>query len=127
MTKSDDETALSAYFQALSGLPLETLTEFRKKLRQRMPEATERIYYQMPTFVLEKPVIAYAAFKAHWGLFPCSGSIIPQLGYRLNGYKWSKSGIQIAYGQMPPDDLLDDILRLKQSEIAEAMAAKRRA
>ena len=118
---------VSAYFQSLSEPQFETLNTFRQMLRQRLPDATERIFYQMQTFVMEKPLIAYAAFKAHWGLFPCSGSIMPQVADRLGSYKWTKSGIQFPYGQFPSDDLLETILRLKQREIAEAIAAKRRA
>ena len=126
MKSTTDNPDVSAYFQALSEPQFETLKTFRLMLRQRLPDATERLYYQMPTVVLEKPVIAYAAFKAHWGLFPCSGSIIPQVADKIGSYKWTKSGIQFPYGQFPSDDLLETILRLKQNEIAEAMAAKRR-
>ena len=122
-----ENAEVSTYFQSLSKPQFETLSTFRRTLRQRLPDANERIYYQMPTFVLEKPLIAYAAFKAHWGLFPCSGGIIPQLANQLGPYKWTKSGIQFPYGQFPSNELLETILRLKQREIAEAIAAKRRA
>lgn len=124
MKAIDDKTDVSAYFQLLSEFQFESLNTFRQLLRQRLPDATERIYYQMPTFVLEKPVIAYAAFKAHWGLFPCCGTVIPQLAHLLGTYKWTKSGIQFPYGQFPSDDLLDEIIRLKRMEIAETLLKK---
>ena len=126
MKPFEDNPAVSAYFKSLSEKQFCAPNTFRQRLRQLLPDATERIYYQMPTFVLEKPVIAYAAFKAHWSLFPCSGSIIPQVADKISSYNWTKSGIQFPYGQFPSDDLLKTILRLKKSEIAEAIAAKRR-
>jgi len=124
MKPIDNNTDIFAYFQSLSELQFETLSKFRRTLRERMPEATEHIYYQMPTFVLEKQVIAYAAFKAHWGLFPCSGSVIPQLADQIGSYKWTKSGIQFPYANFPSDDLLDDIIRLKKTEISESLQKK---
>jgi uncharacterized protein YdhG (YjbR/CyaY superfamily) len=46
------------------------LTRIRRTVRKAVPEATETISYQMPTFTLNGVLVHFAAFTGHIGLYP---------------------------------------------------------
>jgi hypothetical protein len=63
----------------LAALPDETrpaLEQLRKSTRAAAPKATEKISYQIPTFEYLGPLVAYAAFKRHCGLYVMSSAVI---------------------------------------------------
>ncbi|NGM46767.1 hypothetical protein G5B31_14600 [Rhodobacter sp. SGA-6-6] len=61
-------------------------------------------------------VAGYAAFAKHLGLYPHSGSVIPQID--CTPFRTSKSGVLCIPGQPLPDSLVEAILRARQAEIA---------
>lgn len=46
------------------------LTEIRKLIHLKLPEAQETISYQLPAFKLKRTFIYFAAFKKHIGVYP---------------------------------------------------------
>ena len=57
-----------------------TLNKIRALIRSAVPpEATETISYRMPTFRYKGPLVGYAAFSNHCGLYPMSPSVIVAL------------------------------------------------
>ncbi|MGH8652540.1 MAG: iron chaperone, partial [Gammaproteobacteria bacterium] len=46
------------------------LEKIRSTIREAVPEAEEKLSYQMPAFTLNGDLIYFAAFKKHIGLYP---------------------------------------------------------
>lgn len=102
------------------------LNDLRQRLASLLPSHIEVMSYAMPGFRQPGPkgkmVIGYAAFTHHLGLYPHSGSIIPQID--CTPFKTSKSGVLFTPDTPLPDALLETILRLRQAEIAAGYGAK---
>jgi len=58
------------YIETFEQNTKKTLIEIRNFIKSKVPEATEKISYGIPTFYLHGNLIHYAAFKDHYGLFP---------------------------------------------------------
>ena len=48
----------------------QVLQEIRTTIRAAAPDAEETISYQIPTFMLNGPLVYFAAFKNHIGFYP---------------------------------------------------------
>ena len=65
-------------------------------IRSALPEADERISYQMPTFRQNRNLIHFAAQKNHLGIYP-GAEAIEHFSLRLTDYKTSKGAIRFPY------------------------------
>lgn len=113
---------VDAYLAALPADQRSALKDLRATLVQMLPDHIEVMSYAMPGLRQPGPkgkmVAGYAAFARHLGLYPHSGSIIPQLGADCAGFKTSKSGILFTPATPLPNALTERIIRLRQAEIA---------
>jgi uncharacterized protein YdhG (YjbR/CyaY superfamily) len=117
---------VDAYIAALPPDPRAALTTLRARLKALLPDHLEVMSYAMPGFRQPGPkgkmVVGYAAFARHLGLYPHSGSVIPQID--CTPFKTSKSGVLFTADQPLPDALLQQILRTRQAEIAAGYGRK---
>ena len=67
-------------------------------------------------------VIGYAAFAKHLGLYPHSGTVIPQID--CAPFKTSKSGVLFTPATPLPDALLRQIIATRQAELAAGYGRK---
>lgn len=113
---------VDAYLAALPSDQRAALADLRVLLRQLLPDHPETISYAMPGFRQPGPkgkmVAGYAAFARHLGLYPHSGSILPQITAETTGYKTSKSGILFTPTHPLPPNLVQRIITLRQTELA---------
>lgn len=72
------------------------LLNVRMAIRQVLPEATEKISWQMPTFWHGRNLIHFAAQKNHLGIYP-GVAAMEHFASRLTAYKTSKGAIQFPY------------------------------
>lgn len=72
------------------------LLNVRLAIRQALPEAKEKISWQMPTFWQGRNLIHFAAQKNHLGIYPGAEAMI-HFESRLTEYKTSKGAIQFPY------------------------------
>lgn len=111
---------VDSYLAALPSDQRDALTDLRARLKTLLPGHTECLSYAMPGFRQPGPkgkmVIGYAAFARHLGLYPHSGSVIPQIDCRP--FKTSKSGVPFTPEHPLPDTLLDQIIRTRQAELS---------
>jgi uncharacterized protein YdhG (YjbR/CyaY superfamily) len=114
---------VDAYLAALQPDQRAALTDLRSLLRHLLPDHNETISYAMPGFRQPGPkgkmVAGYAAFARHLGLYPHSGSILPQLTAETAGFKTSKSGILFTPDHPLPPHLVQRIIILRQAELAQ--------
>jgi len=93
MRKSASKT-VSSY---LSGVPREqraVLDKLRSTIKSIVPDATEVISYDIPTFKLNgRMLVSYAAFKHHCSFFPGAGPIEKHAN-DLKSFQTSKGTIQ---------------------------------
>ena len=110
------------YLAALPPAPQAALRSLRATLARFLPDHVETISYAMPGFRQPGPkgkmVAGYAAFARHLGLYPHSGSILPQLVKETTGFKTSQSGILFTPDRPLPADLVQRIVALRQAELA---------
>ena len=84
------------------------LNLIRDTFRSAIPEATEKISYQMPTYWKGRNIIHFAAAKNHIGIYP-GGEATTFFAEKLKDYKTSKGAIQIRHDQELPLDLIKEI------------------
>jgi uncharacterized protein YdhG (YjbR/CyaY superfamily) len=76
---------IEEYMAAVPDERRPALEELRRTVNAAAPEATETIAYQMPALRSHggQFLVSYAAYKAHYSLFPASGAVIAALGKAL--------------------------------------------
>lgn len=92
------------------------LTKLRALIQQIAPEATEKISYGMPGYFLHKaPLVYFAAFKNHIGLYATpSGHAAFQS--ELLPYKQGKGSVQFPLNQEFPWELVSKIVQIRVQE-----------
>ncbi|MEC7762871.1 MAG: DUF1801 domain-containing protein [Pseudomonadota bacterium] len=101
------------------------LEDLATRIEARLPEGAQRVIsYAMPGWRVPAPkgtkmAMGMAGFAKNIGLYPHSGSVVPQIADRLTaaGIAQSKSGIKFPPDAPPPDWVLDEIIRLRLDEI----------
>ena len=84
------------------------LETVRDTIREAIPDAEERISWQMPTFWKGQNIIHFAAAKKHIGLYP-GGEATEVFREQLKGYEVSKGTIRLPHNKELPIDLIRDI------------------
>lgn len=72
------------------------LLNVRLAIKQVLPDATEKISWQMPTFWQGCNLIHFAAQKNHLGIYPGEAAM-KHFALRLTEYKTSKGAVQFPY------------------------------
>ena len=86
--------------------------------RSIAPDTTEGMSYGMPALKLDgKPLFAAVQAAKHLSIFPFSGTVVETVAGRLEGYSLSKGTIRFTADHPLPDDVLEDIVRLRIAEI----------
>ncbi len=79
-------------------------------IQHAIPEAQERMSWQMPTFWKGRNIIHFAPAKKHIGIYP-GAEAVEAFQDRLKGYKTSKGAIQLPNDKELPLDLVADIAK----------------
>ena len=87
------------------------LEKIRTTIRRAAPEAEETISYGIPTFKLNGPLIYFAAFKSHIGIYPVTPDIKKKLD--LSGYEGGKGTIKLPLDEPIPYGLISRIVKFK--------------
>lgn len=91
------------------------LRQVNETTRAAIPEAAEKISWQMPTYWKKHNLIQFAAFKKHIGLYP-GPKAIEIFSDHLKAYKTSKGAIQFPYDQPLPLELIAQIAQWCEKE-----------
>jgi uncharacterized protein YdhG (YjbR/CyaY superfamily) len=91
------------------------LIKLRSLIRSIVPQASEIISYQMPTFYLNGNLIHFAAHSNHIGFYP-TPSGITQFRKELEKYVTSKGTIQFPLEQPLPLGLIRKIVEFRVKE-----------
>ena len=104
----------------LAGVPepaRSTLNRIRAAIRSAVPpESTEAISYGMPTFQYKGPLLGFAAFPNHCGLYPMSPSVIEAFREELEGFHTSKGTIRFPVDKPPSATLVKKLARARVAQ-----------
>lgn len=90
----------------------ERLNNLRKFISKHLPNATERMSWQMPTFYQKENIIHFCLHKNHIGLYP-GAEAVECFKSKLENYKTSKGAVQLPLNQELPYNLIEDILEFR--------------
>lgn len=93
----------------------ERLKTMRKIIKESAPDAEEKMSWQMPTFVLHKNLVHFAAHKNHIGFYP-GPSGIEEFKQALSEYKGSKGAVQFPFSKPLPIELIKKIVLFRVIE-----------
>ena len=108
--------AVKPYYDAQSGVHLETLLEMRNRILSIVPDADEVIKYSMPTFIVDgEPVCGLLANKKHIGYYPFAGSVLAKFPDVLEKYKTTPGALHVPLGEPLTKALITKLIRARQA------------
>lgn len=101
----------------------EKLEEVYLAIRLAAPEAEEKISYSIPAFTLHGPLIYFAAYKNHIGLygFPVKNEAFKE---DLSAYKLGNGSVQFPFDKPMPLDLIARIVKFRVTENRNSLKKK---
>lgn len=120
-------TSIDEYIAQFPSDLQEILSKIRQVIQEAAPQATEKISYQMPTFVLYGNLVHFAVHKSHIGFYPAPTGI-EAFQEELTQYKGAKGSVQFPLNQPMPYELISRIVKFRAAEnvkLAEAKGKKK--
>ena len=123
MDKNNKATSakdIDAYLASVPKNSRAALENLRQTVKSIVPEATEGISYQVPTFKYQgRMLVSYAAFSEHCSFFPGAGPIEAHQN-ELKSYQTSKGTIRFTPSQPLPKSLIKKLVhtRIRLNEAA---------
>ncbi|MET0863729.1 MAG: DUF1801 domain-containing protein [Nakamurella sp.] len=107
-TATDVDDYIAGYPEDVQAI----LRRIRQIFAERVPDAGEKISYQMPSVTMDgNYLVYYAAWKQHIGMYP-----IPvadeTLESRIGPYRTAKDAVKFVYRKPIPYDLIEQIADL---------------
>lgn len=102
------------------------LAQLRKIIRKAAPKADESIAYGMPAYKHHGPLVYFALFKQHLGLYP-TPSAIAAFQKELAGYEVAKGTVRLPLEEPLPVNLITDVVKFRVKENEEKAALKAKA
>ena len=103
----------------IAGFPKDVqkvLRTIRKTIRAAAPGAEESITYRIPTYKLNgRPLIYFAAFKTHIGVYPLTAPVKAKFKKELSGYKGGKGTVRFPLDEPIPYALIARIVKFKKT------------
>ncbi|HWQ65793.1 MAG TPA: DUF1801 domain-containing protein [Methanospirillum sp.] len=115
---------IDAYLASVPENDRIVLEDLRRIIRSAAPEAKEGISYRIPVFTYHGPLVFFAAFKNHLGLYVVNALILDQFKEELTPYKVSGTTIHFSAKNPLPADLVIKIVnaRMRDNDPGEAEA-----
>ncbi|MFE7741569.1 iron chaperone [Nocardia sp. NPDC057455] len=114
---AEQPATIDAYLAAFPEDVRGILDAIRRTIRAALPDATEAISYDIPTFRLHgRNVVHFAGWKQHVSLYPIPDGD-PALTRELEPYRAGKGTLRFRLGEPVPYDLI--------GRIATALAERR--
>ena len=112
-----DPSGVAAYIAAAPASRRADLELTRSTVVSAAPMAIESIAYQMPALRLDGQfLVSYAAFKAHYSLFPASAAVVEALGDAIAPYLAGKGTIRFPADKPLPLDVIRRVVEVRLVE-----------
>lgn len=110
-------TEVDDYLAAVPEPARAALEELRATIREIVPDATETISYQVPTFKYrDRALVAYGANQSGCTFYVMSTDVFNAYKEGAKGYKTGKGSIRFEPDKPLPKDLVEKIVRARISE-----------
>jgi uncharacterized protein YdhG (YjbR/CyaY superfamily) len=107
---AQDFETVDAYIASYPGEVQDVLRELRRRIQQVVPDATEEISYQIPTYKVEgKAFVYFAGWKSHVSLYPVPPLEEP-LETEVAAYRSGKDTVRFPLSEPLPEDLVSRIV-----------------
>lgn len=107
---------VDAYLAGVAEPGRSTLESVRESILRVLPDAEQVISYGMPGFKVDGRVLAgFAANKNSLSYYPHSGQVLTMAGDAVAAYSQTKGALHFALDTPLSDDLVELLIRLKQS------------
>jgi uncharacterized protein YdhG (YjbR/CyaY superfamily) len=107
-------TSVDAYIASKPRDVRPVLERVRRAIRKAVPRAEERISYQIPAYTLDGvPVLYFAGWKAHYGLYPVNDALVAAFARELAPYQRSKGSLRFPLSEPVPSKLIERIARFR--------------
>lgn len=108
------------YLSTLDDSKRQIVIDVLAMAKKHAPKATESLIYGVPGLRLGgKPLIAVAAHKEHYGVYPCSSTAIEATKPLLGNHETAKGTIRFHYGELPAEELMKELIELRAQEIGQ--------
>ena len=117
-SKRTSATTVDEYLALQKSDVRDTLEKVRKAIKAAAPKSEEVISYQIPTYKLNGPVAAFAAFPNHCSFFTTSHAIMKEFKDDLKEYDTSGVTIRFQAGNPLPATLIKKLViaKIKENE-----------
>ena len=120
MAKTDFQT-VDEYLATFPESTQQALRQVRTAIREAVPEAEERISYQMPAYKYHGWLVYFSGFTNHYSVFAIhSDALVEAFGDELAGRKIATGTIQFPLDQPVPVDLIRRMVRYRADALREA-------
>lgn len=109
-------TSVDEYIASFDGIAKERLNEIRSIVREALPDADEKISYNIPAYFLGgKMVIYYAGYAAHIGMYPgrTKSEAYNQLAEK---YAHGKSTARFVHTEPLPRSVIKKFIQVRREE-----------
>ena len=113
--------AIDDYLAGLDEGRAAFLRPYFEHARSRLPGAEEVLSYRLPTLRQGgKDVVAFAATRDGYSVYPFSGDVLPRVVTEADGFDGTKSSLHFTRAHPLPIALLDRILDARLAQLAAA-------
>jgi uncharacterized protein YdhG (YjbR/CyaY superfamily) len=96
------------------------LSIVRATIRHALPDATEVISYNMPTYRRHGVAVLYfAGWKQHYSLYPVGDRLIAEFKHELASCTIEKHTLRFSLSEPAPADLIENIAKFRAQEVAD--------
>lgn len=113
-------TNVEEYLAELPDERRDAMEKLRQAINAAAPDATETIAYSMPALRSHggQFLVSYAAYKAHYSLFPASDEVVKALGEELAPYLAGMGTIRFPASRPIPLATVTKIVKVRVAENA---------
>jgi uncharacterized protein YdhG (YjbR/CyaY superfamily)/uncharacterized protein YndB with AHSA1/START domain len=107
---------VAAYIAAAPSPARERLEQIRAEVRQTAPGAEESISYRIPTFKQKGPLVYYAAFASHVGIYPVTAAVRRWMPDVVERHGAGKGTLRFPLEEPLPLDVVSRFTRVRLAE-----------
>lgn len=127
MLMNDSTNEVDKYLAKVPKPARASLEKLRKTIKRVVPDAEERISYQIPMYKYNGMLVGFASYKTHNSFMTCSKSILEKMKNELKKYSTTVSVIHFPFDKPLPEKLVIKIVkaRIKENEENEEKRNKK--
>lgn len=107
------------YLSKLNDAQSESITQISQIVQEIEPKAEIALPYGVPGFKYKnKNLIAFAAHKNHFGVYPFSPSIVKEIVKDNPKIDFAEGTLRFSYSNLPKSELIEQLIRLRKNDIS---------